>query len=111
LAESGPRGGVYLGVGPEQNFTYIARVRPEYAFIVDIRRENLLQHLLFASLFARADDPGDYLCLLFSRPCARPAAGGAWPGAERAFDALPPPTEATFDEGLRAAYAHIEERL
>ena len=32
-------GGVYIGVGPEQNFTYIA-ARPEMAFIVDIRREN-----------------------------------------------------------------------
>src|SRR5687767_10636156 len=33
-------GGVYIGVGPEQNFSYIARVRPAMAFIVDIRREN-----------------------------------------------------------------------
>src|SRR5690349_20130300 len=30
-------GGAYIGVGPEQNFSYIARVRPEMAFVVDIR--------------------------------------------------------------------------
>src|SRR5262245_52962726 len=40
-------GGVYLGVGPDQNFSYIARIRPTRAYIVDIRRDNLLLHLLF----------------------------------------------------------------
>jgi len=34
-------GGVYLGVGPEQNFTYIAASRPRMAFIIDVRRGNL----------------------------------------------------------------------
>jgi hypothetical protein len=38
-------GGAYLGVGPEQNFTYIATTRPAVAFIIDIRRGNLLLHL------------------------------------------------------------------
>ena len=33
-------GRAYLGVGPEQNFTYIAAVKPAIAFIVDIRRGN-----------------------------------------------------------------------
>src|SRR5215470_2850269 len=31
-------GGVYIGVGPEQNFTYIAAIHPRMAFLVDIRR-------------------------------------------------------------------------
>src|SRR5215831_13970612 len=35
-------GAVYLGVGPEQNFTYVAAVRPSMAIIFDIRRGNLL---------------------------------------------------------------------
>src|SRR5262245_41952817 len=30
-------GGVYLGVGPDQNFTYVAAVLPRLAFIIDIR--------------------------------------------------------------------------
>src|SRR5262245_50051382 len=39
-------GGAYLGVGPEQNFTYIAAMRPRIAFIIDIRRQNLIEHLM-----------------------------------------------------------------
>src|SRR6187401_1490804 len=47
-----PRGGgAYLGVGPEQNFTYIAAVQPKIAFIFDIRRDMLLEHLMYKSLF------------------------------------------------------------
>src|SRR4026208_2289526 len=34
-------GGVYLGVGPDQNFTYIAALRPRLVFIIDVRRGNL----------------------------------------------------------------------
>src|SRR5678816_2662878 len=47
--------GVYLGVGPEQNFNYIAAVRPPMAFIIDIRRQNLLQHLLYNCLLYTSD--------------------------------------------------------
>src|SRR6186713_2079940 len=32
-------GGVYVGVGPDQNFTYVAALKPRIAFIVDIRRQ------------------------------------------------------------------------
>src|SRR5580693_1361903 len=34
-------GRVYMGVGPEQNFAYIAALKPSMAFIIDIRRGNL----------------------------------------------------------------------
>jgi hypothetical protein len=44
-------GGVYIGVGPEQNFTYIAAIRPKIAFIIDIRRQNMLEHLIYKALF------------------------------------------------------------
>ncbi len=60
-------GGAYVGVGPDQNFSYIARLRPSIAFIVDIRRDNLLLHLLFKALFAQAATRGDYLAVLFGR--------------------------------------------
>src|SRR6266496_2682522 len=33
MRELGVAGGVYLGVGPDQNFTYIARLRPRLAII------------------------------------------------------------------------------
>src|SRR5574339_348873 len=44
-------GGVYLGVGPEQNFNYIAAIRPRIAFIIDIRRQNMLEHLMYKAVF------------------------------------------------------------
>ncbi|HEX6313626.1 MAG TPA: hypothetical protein VFZ73_02155, partial [Gemmatimonadaceae bacterium] len=40
-------GGIYMGVGPDQNFTYISAMRPRAAFIVDIRRGAMLQHLMY----------------------------------------------------------------
>jgi hypothetical protein len=61
-------GGVYLGVGPDQNFTYIAALEPRIAFIVDIRRGNQLQHLLYKALIEGAADRGAFLERLFSRP-------------------------------------------
>ena len=61
-------GGVYVGVGPEQNFTYITRLRPAMAFIVDVRRENRNLHLLYKALFELANDRVEFVSLLFSRP-------------------------------------------
>jgi hypothetical protein len=61
-------GGAYIGVGPDQNFTYIAAVKPTIAFIVDIRRDNLLLHLLFKALFELSRTRVEYLALLLGRP-------------------------------------------
>ncbi len=69
------RGGAYLGVGPDQNFSYIAQVRPAIAFIVDIRRDNLLQHVFFKALFTGARNRIEYLCLLFGKPIPREVEG------------------------------------
>src|SRR4051812_43657075 len=49
-------GDVYLGVGPEQNYTYIAAVRPSMAVIFDIRRANLELQLMYKALFELAAD-------------------------------------------------------
>jgi hypothetical protein len=68
LRERGVNGGVYIGVGPDQNFSYIAQVRPSVAFIVDVRRDNMLLHLLFKALFMMSRDRTEYLSLLFARP-------------------------------------------
>ena len=68
LEKRNVRGGAYVGVGPDQNFSYIAHVRPSLAFIVDIRRDNLLLHLLFKALFEQAHARIEYLALLFGRP-------------------------------------------
>ena len=60
-------GGIYLGVGPDQNFSYIVHTRPMLGIITDIRRQNMLEHLLFKALFAMASNRSDYLSLLVSR--------------------------------------------
>jgi hypothetical protein len=75
LQRAGVRGGAYIGVGPDQNFSYIAHIRPAIAFIVDIRRDNLLLHLLFKALFAEARTRVEYLALLLDRPAPRPLDG------------------------------------
>ena len=51
LVKRVPAGGVYLGVGPEQNFTYIAAIKPKMVFITDIRRGNLCMHLMYKAIF------------------------------------------------------------
>lgn len=73
------RGGAYVGVGPDQNFSYIAHVRPAIAFIIDIRRDNLLLHLLFKALFEEAHTRIEYLAMLFGRPVPRDLE--SWRGA------------------------------
>lgn len=75
FARHGVTGGAYVGVGPDQNFSYIAALRPRMAFILDIRRDNLLQHLLFKAIFAAASDRVEYLCLLFGKPFPGETAG------------------------------------
>ena len=84
LDRLGVRGGAYVGVGPDQNFSYIARIRPTIAFVIDIRRDNLLQQLLFKALFARARNRVEYLALLTGRPV--PADVEAW--RDRSLEAI-----------------------
>lgn len=67
LKRIGVTGGAYIGVGPDQNYSYIAAIRPRIAFIVDIRRENQLQHLMFKAMFSLARNRIEYLCLLFGK--------------------------------------------
>ncbi len=73
-------GGAYLGVGPEQNFTYIAKIRPEIAFIVDIRRQAIIQHLMYKAIFQMEPDPAHFLSLLLSKPLDRTTEGKSAPG-------------------------------
>ncbi len=80
----GVTGGAYIGVGPDQNYTYIARIRPRIAIVVDIRRDNMLQHLLAKALFARASNRAEYLALWTGRPV--PADIAAW--ADRPIAAI-----------------------
>jgi hypothetical protein len=65
-------GGVYLGVGPEQNFTYIAAIQPRIAFIFDIRRDNMIEHLIYKAIFQTSANRSQFLSRLFSIKAAAP---------------------------------------
>jgi hypothetical protein len=71
LLRTTKRGAVYLGVGPEQNFTYIAALEPKMAIILDIRRGNLHMHLLYKALFELSANRAEFLSRLFSKPLPR----------------------------------------
>lgn len=79
LVERRVPGGAYIGVGPGQNFSYVAATQPDIAFIVDIRRDNLLQHLWFKALFELAPTRIEYLSLMLGRPA--PEAPRLWEDA------------------------------
>ncbi len=103
----GARGGAYVGVGPEQNFSYIAGLRPEIAFIIDIRRENRNLHLMYKALFEAASDRVEFVSRLFSRRPPPQLEGD--PAVEQLFTAY---RAASPDSGLFAATAAmIRDRL
>ena len=64
-------GGVYLGVGPEQNFTYLSAMQAHMGFIIDIRRGNLQLQLMYKALFELSASRAEFVSRLFTR--ARPA--------------------------------------
>jgi hypothetical protein len=75
LQQLGAKGGAYIGVGPEQNFTYIAKVRPRIAFIVDIRRQAMIQHLMYKAIFHLSPTRARFLSILLSKPLNEMAPG------------------------------------
>ena len=111
LKKLASKDGVYLGVGPEQNFTYIAKTRPRLAILLDIRRQNQLYHLLFKSFFERSRTRSEYLATLFSRPKPKKVAG-----TDRDVSALlleferTAPSETLFRRNLKDALTFIRER-
>jgi hypothetical protein len=60
-------GGVFIGVGPEQNFTYASALQSKMAFVVDIRRQNMLVHLMYKALFEMSANRAEFMMNLFSR--------------------------------------------
>ncbi|MCI0490674.1 MAG: hypothetical protein L0229_29120 [Blastocatellia bacterium] len=77
MREVGATGGAYMGVGPEQNFTYIAKVRPRIAFIIDIRRQAIIQHLMYKAVFHLSPNRTQFLSLLLSKPLPKEKAPSA----------------------------------
>ena len=110
LKQRAKPGGVYLGVGPEQNFTYIAAIEPKAAFILDIRRQNLVELLIYKALFEMSPDRADFVSRLFSRK--RPTGLGPNSSAADiflAFDAVTPDKQ-LYDETLQGIRDRLKQR-
>jgi hypothetical protein len=109
----GATGGAYVGVGPDQNFTYIAKIRPQIAFIVDIRRQAMIQHLMFKAIFAVSENRLQFLSRLFSKLLN----GGDVPGRDSPVDQIlkyvdeAPSTEEVFNSNLAGIRDTIENEF
>jgi hypothetical protein len=103
-------GGVYLGVGPEQNFHYIAALKPKMAFIVDIRRGNLDLHLMYKALFEMSADRAEFVSRLFSKK--RPPGLGSRSTVQEIFVAYAavPASEALYKENLKDIQNELERK-
>jgi hypothetical protein len=102
LTKGPAKPGVYIGVGPDQNFTYITALAPRLVFIIDIRRQNLLLHLMYKAMIEVSEDRPDFLSRLFAR--ARPAGLTRTSPPEALFDAFESAQadEALFQTNLKA---------
>lgn len=98
---------VYLGVGPEQNFTYIAALKPKMVFIVDVRRGNLHTHLMYKAIFELSKNRADFVSMLFSKK--RPDGLTTKTPARDLFEAFVPveTSEAAYKTNLAAIQQHL----
>src|SRR4051812_47850521 len=102
-------GRVYMGVGPEQNFTYIAALKPAMVFIVDVRRGNLDLHLMYKALFDMSSDRVDFVSKLFSRK--RPDGLTASSSVREMFQAFAsvPADEVLFEQNFKAIIDNLQK--
>src|SRR5215467_1834852 len=107
LVKGRQAGGAYVGVGPEQNFTYIVALKPKIAFIIDIRRQNMIQQLMYKAMIEMSNDRADFLSRLFSR--ARPAELEKSASVTALFDAFRDlePDPKVFEDNLTS----VKDRL
>lgn len=110
LIQKARQGRVYMGVGPEQNFTYIAALKPAMAFIVDIRHGNFDVHLMYKALFELSKDRSEFVSRLFSRE--RPPGLAMQSTAREIFEAYShtEPSKDLFDATLKAIEEHLKTK-
>jgi hypothetical protein len=110
LLDRARQGRIYMGVGPEQNFTYIAALNPAMDFIVDIRHGNLDVHLTYKALFELSKDRPEFVSRLFSRP--RPQGLGPKSSVREIFEAFidVEPDKDLFDANLKAIIDHLQTK-
>src|SRR5262249_11418431 len=82
--------------------------QPRLSFIVDIRRQNMLEHLLYKSLFERSTDRADFISRLFSRK--RPNGLGATTSIETILSAFADvkADEKLYADNLADVLKHLE---
>jgi hypothetical protein len=102
LQRSLTKRGVYIGVGPEQNFTYIANLDPRMVVIFDIRRQNAMQHLMYKAIFEMSPTRAEFVSRLFSRPSV--ARQNANIAVKALFDSasVAPPSDSAYKANLEA---------
>ena len=108
LVASVKTGGVYMGVGPEQNFSYMAAIKPRMAFITDIRRGNLWAILMYKALFETSADRVEFVSKLFTKP--KPAGITAKSSVKEIMDAFwetKTGDEAAYTANLDAIKKHL----
>jgi hypothetical protein len=110
LLQTAKQGRIYMGVGPEQNFTYIAALKPIMAFIVDIRHGNLDVHLMYKALFELSKDRADFLSKLFSRK--RPNGLTTQSTARELFGAYlgADPSQDVYEQNLKTIVDHLKTK-
>src|SRR5215471_6843699 len=101
-------GGVYMGVGPEQNFTYIAGIRPKIAFIIDIRQQNMLEHMIYRAVFELSENRADFIARLFS--LKRPAGLSETSTVDELFNAFDS-AQPLDNDGFQKNLAEIKDLL
>ena len=103
-------GRAYVGVGSEQNFSYIVAARPTIAFIVDIRRGNLDLHLIYKALFEMSANRAEFVSRVFSLP--RPEGLTENSTAQEIFAAYARvgSSQALYDENLRSIKDHLTKK-
>src|SRR6185503_9425139 len=110
LLKTAQQGRVYMGVGPEQNFTYIAALKPSMAFIVDIRHGNLDVQLLYKALFELSANRSEFVSKLFSR---KPMSGFTPQTTARELFTAYTRSEASqelYDANLKSVLDHLKTK-
>jgi hypothetical protein len=102
-------GGIYLGVGPDQNFSYIVHTRPMLAVITDIRRQNMLEHLWYKAIFAMSSNRLEFLSLLVSREVPRSKPGTSLDQIVSAVDQAPT-SERLFQKNLSTVKSLLTDK-
>jgi hypothetical protein len=110
LNQTAKSGRVYMGVGPEQNFTYIAALKPKMVFIVDIRRGNLDLQLMYKALFEMSANRAEFVSRLFARK--QPTGIGPGSTVDQIFQAIAtaPATDEIYNENLKAIEDHLMKK-